>query len=447
LHKLKVDPAIRDRVHELAASDWVAKQPAEVQANVREMKRELDRASRLPQPLVEQLATACSLGQSVWVEARREQDFKKFLPRLKTIFDLKREQASALGFSDSPYDALLDEYEPYATSKEVGTVLDQLCNALRPLLERIASRTDRPNVEVLRRVYPIPAQENFARLAAERIGFDFTRGRLDVTHHPFCTELGPDDVRLTTRYQERLFNSAFFGVLHEAGHGIYEQGLNGNEYGMPAGKFASLGVHESQSRLWENLVGRNRGFWHHFFAEAQKRFPDALSDVTPDTFHRAINDVRPSLIRVEADEATYNLHIAIRFQLERQLVEGQLACDDLPEAWNANYEKYLGIRPANDSEGVMQDIHWSAGLIGYFPTYSLGNLYAAQLFNAAKRDLGNLPEMFARGEFLPLKEWLNQRVHQMGQTLPARELIESITGEPLTHKPLVDDLEARLDPN
>ncbi|MEX0977907.1 MAG: carboxypeptidase M32 [Pirellulales bacterium] len=275
---------------------------------------------------------------------------------------------------------------------------------------------------------------------------DFRRGRLDVTAHPFCTELGPNDCRITTRYDEHFFNGAFFGTLHEAGHGIYDQGLRTDWYGLPPGEYVSLGIHESQSRLWENLVGRSRAFWQHFFPALQQAFPAALSGVSLDGFYFAINDVRPSLVRVEADEATYNLHILVRFELEQALLKGDLPVSDLPGAWNEKYHQYLGIRPDSDSDGVLQDVHWSAGLVGYFPTYSLGNLYASQFFEQAEKDLGALAPQFARGEFAPLRRWLTENIHRHGRCFSAAELVQRITGKPLSHAPLIAHLRKKLGP-
>ncbi len=298
----------------------------------------------------------------------------------------------------------------------------------------------------MKRKYPIHAQARFGRQAAAAIGFDFDRGRIDTTHHPFCTEMGPNDVRLTTRYDENFFNSSFFGTLHESGHGIYEQGLRGDWYGLPPGQYCSLGIHESQSQLWENLVGRSRSFWEYFYPQAQALFPEALNDVPLDAFYSSINHVAPSLIRVEADEATYNLHIIIRFELEQELINGQLETDDLPDAWNSKYAQALGITPDSDSNGMMQDIHWSAGLVGYFSTYSLGNLYASQFFGAAKQELGDLDQMFAAGDFAPLKNWLNREIHERGKLYSSPELGHLVTGKELSHEQLMSDLRAKLSP-
>jgi carboxypeptidase Taq len=292
----------------------------------------------------------------------------------------------------------------------------------------------------------VDRQEEFGRLAAAAIGFDFTAGRLDQTAHPFCSGMGPGDCRLTTRYNLRHFNEAFFGVLHEAGHGIYEQGLDPQHNGTPMGHSVSLGIHESQSRLWENQVGRGRAFWEHFFPRAREVFPDALGDVTVNDFVFAINDVRPSFIRVEADEATYNMHIILRFELEQALVSGDLEPADVPAAWNERFQKSFQMTPPDSAQGCLQDIHWSMGGIGYFPTYTLGNLYAAQLMEQARADLGDLDADSRRGEFGRLKGWLNEKVHRPGQRYRAAELCRRVTGRALGHGPLLSYLRNKYAP-
>jgi carboxypeptidase Taq len=281
---------------------------------------------------------------------------------------------------------------------------------------------------------------------AAAIGFDFEAGRLDVTTHPFCSGIGPGDTRLTTRYNPHDFGDSFFSVLHETGHGLYDQGLDPTHYGTPMGSFVSLGIHESQSRLWENFVGRSRPFWERFFPEAQRVFPGALGGVGLEAFYFAINDVRPSFIRTEADEATYNLHILLRFELEQALIGGDLRVGDLPGAWNEDFKRFLGLTPPDDARGCLQDIHWSGGGIGYFPTYTLGNLYAAQFFAHARKDLGDLHGQFQRNEFRPLKEWLNAKIHRHGQRYRAAELVRVVTGEPLNHRYLLDHLRSKFGP-
>ncbi|MGA2500089.1 MAG: carboxypeptidase M32, partial [Tepidisphaeraceae bacterium] len=290
------------------------------------------------------------------------------------------------------------------------------------------------------RRYPADAQNAFAREAAKQIGFDFDAGRLDVSVHPFNTGIGPGDCRMTTRYDEHYFGDAFFGVLHESGHGLYEQGLPREHWGSPLGQAISLGIHESQSRMWENLVGRSRPFWKFFFPKLQAAFPQAAAGVSPEQWLRAVNHVEPSLIRTESDEVTYNLHIMLRFEIELNLLTGSLSTKDVPAVWNRTTRDYLGITPPNDAQGCLQDIHWSHGAIGYFPTYTLGNLYAAQFYAQAKADIGGLEEAFAAGDFKPLLGWLREKIHRHGKRYSAGELVRRVTGRALVAKPLLDHL-------
>ena len=444
LHERQTDPRVGQWLNELAASR-LAREGASAVA-IRWLKRRYDKKVKLPRRLVEELSRQCVIGQQAWVRARAGDDFGELAPQLAAIVRLKREQADALGYEESPYDALLDDYEPYERKSTVGPVLRGLRDAVLPLIESITQSGRTPPVERLERSFPRPVHEAFGRMVAERIGFDFQRGRLDATAHPFCSTVGPHDVRITTRYDEQRFTHVLFGILHEAGHGTYEQGLAPEQFGLPAGEAVSLGIHESQSRLWENLVGRSRPFWEFFYGAAQKAYAPALDGMSLDDFHFAVNDVRPSLIRVDADEATYNLHILVRFELETALVEGDLSVADLPGAWNEHYQKTLGITPPNDADGVLQDIHWSAGLIGYFPTYALGNLYAAQLFATASDQLGGVDAIMRQGQFETLLAWLRDHVHRHGQRYTAAELVQEATGAPLSHEPLVRQLRAKLDP-
>jgi carboxypeptidase Taq len=446
MHQKRTSRRMGELLADLADSELAKEAHSDAGATIRELKRQYDKRVKLPQSLVEELTRASVLGQQAWVKARQNNDFKSFAPHVEKLFHLKRQQAECLGYSDNVYDALLDEFEPDAKTAEVAAVLSRLRAELVPLVQAIMQSGRKAPVEILQREYPAAAQEAFGKAAAAGIGFDFTRGRLDVTHHPFCSGLGPHDCRITTRYDEQFFSSAFFGILHEAGHGIYDQGLRPDQFGLPPGNYLSLGIHESQSRMWENLVARSRAFWWHFFPQLQAAFPAAVGDAKLDDFFWAINHVAPSLIRVEADEATYNLHIIVRFELEQALLSRDLAVGDLPAAWREKYQQYLGIEPTTDADGCLQDIHWSAALIGYFPTYSLGNLYASQFFEQADRDLGGLGAMFARGDFGPLKNWLNERIHHRGQCYTAAELVQLVTGQPLSHAPLMRHLRGKLGP-
>lgn len=447
VHERSTDPRVGDLLNELEQSGEFSEERPE-SANIREARRQFDRATKLPRNLVEEISRVSTLAQHAWVEARKQSDFSHFQPWLEKTVSLKREEATAIGFADGgvPYDALLDEYEPGMSTAEVSAVFTPLRAGLVELSEAIRGSGREPDASIITRLYPIDAQRRFSRFAAEKIGFDFNSGRIDEAPHPFCSGFGPGDCRLTTRYDERHFSGAFFGTLHEAGHGMYEQGLDSSHFGTALGVSCSLGIHESQSRMWENFVGRSRAFWDHFYPSAQLEFPEALGETSVDDFHRAVNDVRSSLIRVEADEVTYNLHIMIRFELEQALVTGELTVADVPDRWNQAYRDYLGIDPPNDAEGCLQDIHWSGGMLGYFPTYALGNMYAAQLFNAARRDLGDLDAMFARGDFGPLKGWLNENVHRRGMQYSAGRLVEVVTGEQLSPEPLLAHLKSRFEP-
>lgn len=407
--------------------------------NLREIRRGYDRATRVPPALVEELARTAALAHDVWVDARRASDFERFRPWLEKLVDLKRQEAAAVSCGGR-YDALLDEYEPGETVARLTPIFAELRTSLVELVGRIREARKRPDVSILHRAYPIAAQEIFGRTVAAAIGFDFQAGRLDATVHPFCSGIGPGDTRLTTRYNLHDFGDAFFGVLHEAGHGLYDQGLEGEHFGTPMGEAVSLGIHESQSRLWENFVGRCGAFWEYWLPQARQVFPEALTGVGLEAFVFAVNDVRPSLIRVDADEATYNLHILLRFELERAVIDGDLAVAELPAAWADGMDRLLGIRPPDDARGCLQDVHWSGGSFGYFPTYTLGNLYAAQFFAKAQAELGDLADQFRRGEFLPLKVWLNRTIHREGQRYRAAELVAAVAGEPLNPRYLVQQL-------
>lgn len=441
-HQRSTDPKIGELLSQLESAKAFTADSVEG-ALLREARRDYDRKTKLPQRLVEELSRTTTLSQQAWVAARKKKDFAEFRPWLEKVVALKREEADVLAAGREKYDALLDDYEPGATSESVAASFATLRKELVTLLEAVKGSGVAPDASIVTRSYPVEAQRAFGRAAAAAIGFDFDRGRLDEAAHPFCSGVGPGDCRLTTRYDERHFPGAFFGTLHEAGHGLYEQGLPADRFGTPLGEACSLGVHESQSRTWENFVGRSRAFWTHFFPQARAAFPAALADVDSDAFYRAVNDVRPSFIRVEADEITYNLHIMLRFELERPLIAGDLAPADVPGAWDDAFERDFGLRPSNPSEGSLQDIHWSAGLVGYFPTYALGNMYGAQLFEKARADLGDLDAMFARGEFAPLKGWLVENVHRHGRRYRPAELIERVTGRAPSPVPLVRHLRGK----
>ncbi len=400
-------------------------------ASVREMLRRCQKATRVPRILVRELAETTSLAYQAWVRARQESNLSIFAPWLRKIIQLKQQEARCLQSSNSLYEALLDEYEPEMKTSQLNRLFTDLRPRLTSLFKEIDSSSHQSNPHRLEGNYPTSQQQAFGYKVLTAIGFDWTAGRLDVSPHPFCSTLSPGDVRMTTRYNESNFCSSFFGMIHEAGHGLYEQGLNSKYFGLPACESISLGIHESQSRLWENQVSRSREFWEYWLPRFRRSFPGQLEKMSLDDFVHAINSVQSSFIRVEADEVTYGLHVILRYELEKSLIEGELAVNDLEEAWNDKMEEYLGIVPSRASDGFLQDTHWSQGLIGYFPTYLLGTLYAAQIFAQARKDISDLKGHIRRGNLVPLREWLKKNIHVRGKTVTAVKLIEEISGEPL----------------
>jgi carboxypeptidase Taq len=439
-HQRATDPRLGELLAEVEASPLVAHPDSDEAVNVRELRRAYTRQTRLPRKLVEELARVTTLAEQEWAAARRDADFARFRPWLERIIRLKRREARALALTSDSYNALLDGYEPGSRADDLVELFDALREELVPLANALTYADRRPDIAILRRPYPVERQWLFGEAVAAAVGFNFRRGRLDTTTHPFFSPIGPGDCRITTRFAECRFSDGLLAILHEVGHGLYEQDLPVEHHGTPLGSVASLGLHESQARLWENAVGRSRPFWRHFLPLAQQAFPAALADVSLDEFHFAINAVEASLYRVGADEVTYNLHILVRFELERALIGGDLKAADLPDAWNAAYRHYLGVVPSNDAEGCLQDGHWAGGMFGYFPTYTLGNIIAAQLFVRAKQQLGDLDEAFGRGDFGGLHGWLRENVYRHGGRYPARQLVERATGSPPDHRPLIEGL-------
>lgn len=412
-------------------------------ARVREARRERDRAVRVPAALVRALAEAESAGFEAWQAARKASDFSLFRDPLERLVSLRREEADAVGYEGGErYDALLDQYEPDMRVARLEPLLKGLRDELVPFVQQIAARP-RPDDAFVHRTYPAQEQRAVGRRLADAIGFDFEAGRLDEAAHPFASGFAPGDVRLTTRERENDLFAGLFAVLHEAGHGLYEQGLTGDIEGTFCGNATSLGLHESQSRFWENMVGRSHAFWERHLAEVQAAFPQQLGDVSLDAFVRAANLVEPSLIRVEADEVTYHLHVFLRFELELALVRGDLGVDDLPAAWNERMRTLVGIEVPKDAVGVLQDVHWSAGLVGYFPTYTLGTLYSAQFLAAIERELGPIDAIVRAGEYSKLLGWMREHVHRRGALVAPEEIAHDATGEALGHEAFMRYLRAK----
>ena len=446
VHERETKPEIGDLLDKLGASDANPLGSEELADDdrrlVRAFYRDFTHATRLPADLVERMARVTSVAQSVWAEARRKSDFSLFKPHLEEIVGISLEVADRLGYEEHPYDALLDQYEPEMTTAEVGRVFRELREGLVELVRKIDA-AKQVDSRVVHQRFPADKQEAFGRAVLEAMGFDTRRGRLDRSVHPFTISLGGDDVRLTTRYDEDYFPTALFGTIHEAGHGLYELGFDREHHGTRLADATSLGIHESMSRFWENVVGRSRAFWHHFYPEMKSVFPDQLSGVDLEYFYKAINRVEPTLIRVEADEVTYSLHVILRFELERMLVAKELTVSELPDAWREQSQDLLGIVPNNDANGVLQDIHWSGGMIGYFPTYALGNVYGLQFVSKLREALPDMDNRIRHGELAPIKAWLDENIHAPGRAKTPRELCEDVTGESMSARPFLDYLNAK----
>jgi carboxypeptidase Taq len=443
VHEKFTSPKIGELLKQIEGTDLVATYDSVEAANIREIRRRYDRQTKLPKSLVEEFVKTTSMSETAWETARAKNDFKSFAPWLEKVIGLTRQIADCYGFKGEPYNALIDDYEPGMTVEEISTVFEKLRVDLVELNGKIRNGKKRPKAEIITRNYPVELQRVFGESVAAAVGLDFNEARLDVTVHPFCSGMGPGDTRITTRYEPRRLNDALFGVLHETGHALYDIGLDAAYYGLPCGEAASYGIHESQSRMWENQVGRSKEFWVYFLPQAKRIFREALDGVTLEEFYGAVNDSQPSYIRVEADEATYNLHILLRYELERSMIKGDLKAADLAGEWNSRFKKYFGIEVDKDANGCLQDVHWSAGLIAYFPSYSLGNLYSAQFFAKAKADIPGLMTQFERGEFSGLLQWLRANIHKHGQRYRPADLCKKVTGQPLSHKPLIDYMTAK----
>lgn len=411
---------------------------------VRVIRRQWEKARRVPSELASELARAASVGQQAWVTARANSDFAGFVPYLERNFELVRRYIDCFDEFDCPYDVLLDDFEPGGRTVEVARLFDELKSELVALIALVREHSDRVDDSVLHGHFPVERQRMLVSWLLEQMGFDRSAWRIDTAVHPFATAFGSSDVRITTRWDEQFLPTSLYGAMHECGHGLYEEGIAPSLQRTPLDHANSLALHESQSRLWENMVGRGRPYCGVLAPRIAELFGGALSGLDPDAFYRAVNRVAPSLIRVEADEVTYGLHIIVRFELEQELVEGRLAVADLPEAWNARYKEYLGLDVPDDAHGVLQDVHWSAGLIGYFPTYALGNLIAGQLFARACADMPDLDEQIASGQLHGLREWLREHVHRHGAKFSSAELLERVVGGPISVAPFVDYLKTKV---
>lgn len=396
---------------------------------IRVARKDFEKSIRVPSGLRAEMSRASSQAQQVWIEARQKADFGHFLPMLERQIELRHRYIECFPPADDPYDILLDDYERGMCSAEVKRIFDGLKEGLVPLIQAIQANADRVSDAPLHGSFPIDRQKAFCLEVVKHFGFDPNSWRLDPTVHPFASSIAIQDIRITTRYFEDFISPALFGSMHECGHGLYENGVSPSLERTLLARGASLGLHESQSRLWENLVGRSLAFWKYFYPRLQQTFPYQFANVRLDEFYRAINKVQPSFIRVEADEATYNLHIILRFEIEREMIHGEVQLKDLPEVWNSRFHEYLGMEIPNDSLGVLQDIHWSMGLIGYFPTYSLGNIISCQIWEKVLEEIPNLYEQFEQGYFLPLREWLRDNLHRYGRKFTPLETLQKVIGK------------------
>lgn len=442
-HKQKTSPTFAKTLAQLVdidSGEIRAKELSSPQrAAVREWRRDYLKMVKLPSSFVKSVAKTASTAIHAWAEAKEKSSFRLFAPHLEKIVTLSRKKAEHLGYKEHPYDALLDFYEPEMTVSYLDPLFSRLKTTLTKLVQEIRTK---PAIsqECLKGEFAPEKQLAFSHQLLRAMGFDPKSSRLDLSNHPFCSGVHPKDIRMTTRIYPSNLMSNIFSTMHEGGHGLYSMNFQPEEFGSPLARSISLGVDESQSRWWETRIGRSLPFWRHFFPILQKQFPETLSRVSLEEFYRAANVVKPSFIRIEADEVTYSLHIIVRFEIEKALLEGSLRVKDLPAAWNAKMQEYFGITPKTDAEGCLQDIHWSMGGFGYFPTYTLGNLYASQFFQAFAKTHPNWEERVAHGELDFIREWLRVNIHQYGQQFTAAETIQRISGSPLSEACFVEYL-------
>ncbi|OOC60978.1 carboxypeptidase M32 [Paenibacillus ihbetae] len=410
---------------------------------VAEMRKVYEQNKSIPPERFQEYSILAAQSETKWEEAKKNSDFAGFEPYLTKVVAFKQEFIDYWGVKNTRYDTLLDMYEPDLTVEKVDAIFDRLKARLVPLVQAVSESSFKPETGFLKQLFDKEQQDKFSKFLLGEMGYDFEAGRLDESVHPFAIGLNPGDVRITTHYLQDDVLSAVFSSLHEGGHALYEQNIDKSLAGTPLSAGASMGIHESQSRLWENMIGRSRPFWHRYFGDLQQHFPEQLKDVALEDFYLAVNKVENSLIRIEADELTYNLHIIIRYEIEKQLFNEGLAVKDLPEVWNAKYKEYLGIMPPNDGLGVLQDVHWSGGDFGYFASYSLGNMYAAQMLHTLRKEMPNLDALIEQGNLAPIKEWLTEKVYRYGKSETPSEIILRVTGEELNPDYLADYLEAK----
>ena len=441
-HELASDNEIEPLLQQLE-TDWDQLSPQE-QTIVKHTRKDYDRATRLPAEYVTEKAKLDSEAYHAWVQARENNDFAAFAPYLKRQVEMSIRGAELLGHSDNPYDYQIDLFDPGMTAETIEGLFGQLKEALVPLARSILDSPVKAQTDKLRG-FPIDKQEAFLKEVTDTLGFDYQRGRIDVAVHPFCSG-NAADTRLTTRFHEDVPLDSLFSSIHETGHGLYEQGLPTDQLHNALGQAVGMGVHESQSRLWENQVSRSREFWQYFEPKYRATFPDQLADLSSDDLYLAVNAVTLCPIRVDSDEVTYNLHVILRFELEKKLIGGEIDVDDLPAEWNRLSQEIIGLTPESDREGVLQDVHWSGGMFGYFPSYCLGNMIAAQLWYQVLKEIPDLPSDFTQGKFDRLLSWLRDRIHQHGKLYDTQDLVARVTGESINPQHLIRYLKDRYVP-
>lgn len=437
IHERLTDPRIGDLLERL--EDEIDGLDERQRASVRVLRRDYAKATKVPEELVKALAVSRGGAYQAWAQARPANDFSVLQPHLEELIDLKKQEADALGWDGERYDALLDQFEPGMLTAEVQVMFDDLVDGLKPIVDTVLDAVDDPP-SFLERSYDGDRQMEFCGWLVKQLGFDLDRGRLDTSPHPFTIAIGVGDVRQTTRAEENALLTSIYAAIHETGHALYEQGIPDETRDLPIGTCPSLGMHESQSRMWENQVGRSRAYTDFLLPHLKERFPEELGMIDLDEFYRGVNHPQRTLIRVTADELTYNLHVALRFELEVAMFRDELDVADLPDAWDAAMEKYVGIRPSDHADGVLQDMHWSISALGYFPTYTLGTIYSAAFFAKAQEELGDLTDELRAGETSRLLEWLREKVHVHGYMYDAKDLAERVVGEPVTATALLDYL-------
>ncbi len=429
-HEKRTDPAVGELLNQLESNGPANLGPHEL-CNIREARRAYDRETKVPMELVQELAELSSKGHHIWAKAREENKYSDFAPVLERLIELQKQWAHHIEPETPTYDVLMDIYERGLTMEHVDPIFELLKTELVPLIRAIQESDYQPDTSFLQGEFSVAQQEKLGRTISEALGFDFDKGRMDVSVHPFCGGADPTDVRITTRYGSDNFMESLFAVIHETGHAMYEQGRMERDRALPVSEALTTGIHESQSLFWERMISKQKAFCEHYMELFATTFPDNLKEVSVQAFYEAINICRPSFIRVESDEVTYPMHIILRYEIEKGIFDGTYAVSELPEVWNNKMQDYLGIRPATDAEGILQDVHWSGGAFGYFPSYTFGAMYACQFYNAIRKETPDLEQWIRKGEFQSIRQWLSQKIHVKGKLLSTEALLREVTGEVL----------------